>query len=203
MILSVLRSDIAVDPNYVPPSSFSELPLNQDNYISFDSNRIDWSNIKSVTRNGIPVTSLYYEDQKGIINPYFLLSPPSTIANGAGATTPGITSYAPNIYIVNNQSLGHNLNISSNGAGNSLSFGSYNQTVTGNGVEIVQSSWSIDIIQPLAGTSISLRPFVSAYSKGFQFTTGTTTGLFIFQVNATSIDGLTTNQIFIWNIFDQ
>jgi len=202
MILNLLRSDVTVDPNYVPPSSFSVLPLSQNDYISFDSDRIDWSNVKSVTKNGVPTTMLYYEEQPGVIIPYFLLTPVSSIARGAGATTPGITSYAPNIYIALNQSLGHNINISSNGSGSSNSFASYNPTLTGNGVEIVQSSWSIDIIQPLAGTSISLRPLVNQYLKGFQFTTGSTTGLFVFQVNATSIDGLTTNQVFIWNVFD-
>ena len=201
MILNVLRSDVAVDPNYVPPSSFSVLPINQNYYKSFDSDRIDWSNIKSVTKNGIPTTMLYYEEQPGIRNPYFLLTPVSSIARGAGAVTPGITSYAPNIYIVNNVSLGHNMNISSNGGGN-LSFGSYSPSGVGAGVNIVPSSWSIDIIQPLAGCSLSLIT-PSALLASFSFNTSSTTGLFVFQINATSVDGLTTNQIFIWNVFDQ
>ena len=207
MILNVLNSGIAFDPSYVPPGDFTKFVPNQNDYTSFDSTRIDWSNVKSVIKDGVPATMLYYEDQPGIRNPYFLLSSVNTIANSAGATVPGVTSYAPNIFVSANESLGHNWNIqtnSSDGGGYSNGFASYNQTLTGAGVNIVPSSWSIDIIQPLVGCSISLG--TGAHAPGpvlapYTFVTGSVPGLFIFQVNATSVDGLTTNQIFIWNTF--
>lgn len=203
MLINILLSNVADVSGYTPGGNFSRFTPDSKYYKVFDTDQIDWLSFRTTTQDGgIPVTTFNYTEN-GVSLPYSTFISQGSIANGSGATTPGIASYDPNIYITSNQSLGHNINVSSRGSGSSNSFASYDPTLTTSGVEIVQSSWSIDIIQPLAGTSISLRPLVTPYTKGFQFVTGTTTGLFIFQVNATSVDGLTTNQVFIWNVYDQ
>ena len=209
MLINILLSNVADVSGYTPGGNFSRFTPDSKYYKVFDTDQIDWLSFRKTTQDGgIPVTTFNYTEN-GVSLPYSTFISQGSIAKAAGATTPGIASYDPNIYITSNVNLGHNINISSQGAGPwSNSFASYNPTLNGQGVSIVPASWSIDIIQPLAGVSITLGTLggantPTAVSAPFSWVTGTTTGLFIFQVNATSVDGLTTNQVFIWNIFNQ
>ena len=161
---------------------------------------IDWLSFRQTTQSGgIPVNTFdYFED--GVYQPYSTFVSSGNMARGAGAINVGIQSNPPNIFINGNQSLGTIMNISSNGGGN------FSNSFASGGIQCVPSAWSISIIQPLDGTSINLGTGANAPTSllaPFAWDTGSTTGLFIFQVNATSVDGLTTNQLFIWNVYNQ
>jgi hypothetical protein len=204
MLLQILKSEISTPAGYVPSGGFTAATLDGSSYVVCDTDNIDWFSFRQGTQNGRDIYIFDYK-QNGEIIPILTLQSNNAIANATGAPIPGITSYAPNIYIGLNYNLGHIMNISSNGGpSSSNSFFSYNQNGTGVGVSIIPSSWSIDVVQPLDGCSISLGPNPSSASSAqFTWETGSTTGLFSFVVNATSVDGLITNQLFVWNVYNQ
>ena len=207
MLVNLLLSDFTAPPG--TPSNFSRFTPDLRYSKLFNTERIDWLSFRETTQNnGIPVTTFDYTEANGRVVSYSTFSSEGSIATAAGAGPVGISSYAPNIYINANESEGHNFNIQSQSGGpwGSNSFASYNQTLDGPGVNIVPSSWSLDIIQPVPGTSMTIGTVGSAHPPGallcpMTWTTGIPLGTFIFRINATSVDGLTTNQVFIWNLF--
>jgi hypothetical protein len=207
MLLNILKSQVSIPSGNNPQGGgFSALQLDSSSYVTCDTNLIDWLSFRPGTDSGKSI-NLFRYNQDGEFITIPTLDTPSTIANGGGAVTPGITSSPPNILILSNAGLGNVMNISSNGAGNfSNSFASFNQAGTGQGPLVDPASWSIDIVTPLAGVSINLGTGPNApgnISAPFAWDTSSTTGIFAFVVNATSVDGLTTNQLFIWNVFNQ
>jgi hypothetical protein len=207
MLLNILTSNVSYDASYVSPGAFEPYTPNSRYFKVFNTELIDWLSFRQTTQNGgVPVTT-FNALEDGVYQPFSTFSSSGSIATAAGANPVGIQSYAPNIYVNANVSLGHSWNMQTNSSDSGMysnSFLSYNQALDNTGVNIVPASWSLDIIQSVPGTSLSLGTGPNApnsLSAPFTWTIGSTTGLFIFQVNATSVDGLTTNQTFFWNLF--